>query len=149
MNLLSSARTRHPDPGGPVEWNYVNALQKPAQYMLDEVSRRSTGASLQRSQVGRVPQRRPGPRLVGGRATALTPYYVDVAGSVIQTWHPAGLGEQRYTAADATSSWPATARRKAAAVSDHRWARQNLCVASGYGQQPAALRGGELFIQEP
>ena len=88
-NLAIGAYTRHPDLAVQLV-ECVNALPKATQYMLDEgepspyeasyndpkVREKYPNADLIRDSIGEG-----GPR-------PLTPYYVDVTGSVIQTWHP-------------------------------------------------------------
>ena len=88
-NLAIGAYTRHPDLAVQLV-ECVNALPKATQYMLDEgepspyeasysdpaVREKYPNADLIRESIAEA-----GPR-------PLTPYYVDVAGAVIQIWHP-------------------------------------------------------------
>ncbi len=88
-NLAIGAYSRHPDLAVALV-ECVNALPKATQYMLDEgepspyadsysdpaVREKYPNADLIRTSISEA-----GPR-------PLTPYYVDVAGSVILTWHP-------------------------------------------------------------
>ena len=88
-NLAIGAYTRHSDLAVQLV-ECVNALPKATQYMLDEgepspyeasyndpkVREKYPNADLIRDSIGEG-----GPR-------PLTPYYVDVTGSVIQSWHP-------------------------------------------------------------
>jgi multiple sugar transport system substrate-binding protein len=88
-NLGIGAYSKHPEQAVALV-ECVNALPKATQYMLDEgepspyaasyddpkVREDYPNADLIRTSIGEA-----GPR-------PLTPFYVDVAGSVIQTWHP-------------------------------------------------------------
>jgi multiple sugar transport system substrate-binding protein len=88
-NLAVGAYSQHPAEAVALV-ECVNALPKATQYMLDEgepspyaasyddpaVREKYPNADLIRESIGEA-----GPR-------PLTPFYVDVAGSVIQTWHP-------------------------------------------------------------
>ena len=88
-NLGVGAYSKHPEQAVALV-ECVNALAKATQYMLDEgepspyaatyddpqIREEYPNADLIRTSIGEA-----GPR-------PLTPFYVDVAGSVIQTWHP-------------------------------------------------------------
>lgn len=88
-NLAIGAYTRHPDLAVQLV-ECVNALPKATQYMLDEGEPSPYEASYNDPQVR---DKYPNADLIRdsigtGGPRPLTPYYVDVTGSVIQTWHP-------------------------------------------------------------
>ncbi len=90
-NLAIGAYSRHSDLAVQLV-ECVNALPKATQYMLDEGEPSPYEASYYDSAVR---EKYPNADLIResiaeGGPRPLTPYYVDVAGSVIQTWHPPG-----------------------------------------------------------
>jgi len=101
-NLAIGAYTRHPDLAVQLV-ECVNALPKATQYMLDEGEPSPYEASYNDP---KVREKYPNADLIResiaeGGPRPLTPYYVDVAGSIIQTWHPpAGVNSDTPTRSD-------------------------------------------------
>lgn len=95
-NLAIGAYTRHPDLAVQLV-ECVNALPKATQYMLDEGEPSPYDASYNDPEVR---EKYPNADLIResiaqGGPRPLTPYYVDVAGSIIQTWHPPASVDSR------------------------------------------------------
>jgi multiple sugar transport system substrate-binding protein len=90
-NLAIGAYSRHPDLAVALV-ECVNAPPRATQYMLDEGEPSPYEASYYDATVR---EKYPNADLIResiaeGGPRPLSPYYVDVAGSVIQTWHPPG-----------------------------------------------------------
>jgi len=88
-NLGIGAYSRHPDLSVALV-ECVNSLQKATQYMLDEGEPSPYAGSYDDP---KIRESYPNADLIResiaeGGTRPLTPFYVDVAGSVIQTWHP-------------------------------------------------------------
>jgi len=88
-NLAVGAYSKHPEQSVALV-ECVNALEKATQYMLDEGEPSPYAATYDDP---KVRESYPNADLIResiaqGGPRPLTPFYVDIAGSVIQTWHP-------------------------------------------------------------